>query len=83
VRFGSSFPCNPASPGRAERRQDGAIRQMFKLTRQFRRDIQRLYIYNFVGTDCTTRFDTGITRADGSPRPAYRRVLRELRNFKK
>ena len=86
VRFGNSFKCNPNSASsvrRAELRQDGAIRQMFKLTRQFRRDVQRLYIYNFVGTNCTTRFDTGIVRADGTPRPAYNRVKRELRNFKR
>jgi hypothetical protein len=83
VRFGSSFPCNPANPASAERRQDRAIKQMFKLTRQFRRDVQRLYIYNFVGTNCTTRFDTGIVRADGSPRPAYNTVKREMRNFKR
>jgi hypothetical protein len=85
VRF-ASFTCNPnsaSSVNKAERRQDRAIRQMFKLTRQFRRDVQRLYIYNFVGTNCTTRFDTGIVRADGSPRPAYNRVKREMRNFKR
>jgi hypothetical protein len=83
VSFGSSFPCNPANPAPAERRQDRAVKYMFRLTKQFRRDIQRLYIYNFVGTDCTTRFDTGIVRADGSPRPAYNTIRRELRNFKK
>jgi len=84
VRFGISFPCNPASPGTAERRQNRAIKHMFKLTRQFRRDIQRLYIYNFVGTGCTSRFDTGITRdANGTPRPAYATVKREMRNFKR
>ncbi len=83
IKFGSSFPCNPANPARAEKRQAKAIDYMFTLTRRFRRDIQRLYIYNFVGTNCTTRFDTGIVRADGSPRPAYNTVKREMRNFKR
>jgi hypothetical protein len=81
VSFGASFPCNPANPFVAERRQNKAIRYMFGLTRKFRRDFQRLYIYNFVGTNCTTRFDTGIVRADGSPRPAYNTVRREMRRF--
>ena len=83
VSFGASFPCNPANPATAERRQDKAVKYMFKLTRQFRRDVQRLYIYNFVGTDCQTRFDTGIVRADGSPRPAYNTVKKALKTFRR
>jgi hypothetical protein len=83
VSFGSSFPCNPANPARAESRQNRAVKYMFKLTRQFRRDVQRLYIYNFVGTDCQTRFDTGIVRADGSPRPAYNTIKKALKTFRR
>ena len=83
VSFGKAFPCNRNSPARAERRQSRAISYMFRLTRLFRRDVQRLYIYNFVGTNCTTRFDTGIVRANGDPRPAYRTVKRQLRNFRR
>ena len=83
ARFGSSFPCNPANPASAERRQAKAIDYMFKLTKQFRRNVQRLYIYNFNGADCQVRFDAGLVRGDGSQRPAYRRVLRHIRDFKR
>ena len=81
ARFGSSFPCDPANPEPAERRQAKAIDYMFKLTKKFRRDVQRLYIYNFNGADCQARFDAGIVRGDGTQRPAYGRVLRHMRDF--
>jgi hypothetical protein len=83
AKFGTSFPCNPANPAAAERRQARAVRFMFTLTKRFRRDIKRLYIYNFTGADCQGRFDAGITRSDGTPRPAYNEVRRQLRRFKK
>jgi hypothetical protein len=53
--------------------------------RRFRRDLQRLYIYNFFGDDCRGRFDAGIVKSnsDPTPRPAYNRVRRQLRNFKR
>jgi hypothetical protein len=83
AKFGTSFPCNPASPARAERRQARAVNFMFTLTRRFRRDIRRLYIYNFYGADCEERFDAGIVRRDGTARPAYDAVKRQLRRFKR
>ncbi len=83
AKFGTSFPCNPANPASAERRQARAVKYMFTLTRRFRRDIKRLYIYNFTGADCQGRFDAGITRSDGTPRPAYAEVRRQMRRFKK
>ena len=83
AKFGSSFPCNPANPGPAERRQARATRYMFTLTRRFRRDIKRLYIYNFYGDDCQGRFDAGIVHRDGSPRPAYNVVRSTVRRFRR
>lgn len=85
VKFGRSFPCSQSDPGPAERRAARAIDYMFKLTRQFRRDLQRLYIYNFFGDDCAGRFDAGIVKSnsDPTPRPGYERVRRQMRNFKR
>ena len=83
AKFGTSFPCNPARPASAERRQARAVNFMFTLTKRFRRDIRRLYIYNFYGADCQERFDAGLVRRDGTARPAYDAVKRQLRNFKR
>ena len=85
VKFGSSFRCNPNSPGTAERRAAKAIDYMFKLVKQFRRDVQRLYIYNFFGDACQGRFDAGLVKSnsDPTPRPGYERVRRQLKNFKR
>ena len=83
AKFGSSFKCNARRPAAAERRQAKAVKYMFTLTKRFRRDIKRLYIYNFTGADCLGRFDAGIVRGNGTPRPAYREVRRQMRNFKR
>jgi hypothetical protein len=84
VKF-ASFRCNPSNPGPAERRAARAIDYMFTLTRRFRRDLQRLYIYNFFGDACRGRFDAGIVKSnsDPTPRPGYERVRRQLRNFRR
>lgn len=76
VEFGGSFPCN-------ERRAASRIRYMFRLARRHRRDVTRLYAYNWQGTDCATRFDAGLVRADGSPRPSYTAFKRGLSSFKR
>ena len=83
AKFGTSFPCDPANPASAERRQSTAVNFMFTLTKRFRADISRLYIYNFTGADCATRFDSGIVRSDGSARPAYYAIKRQMRSFKR
>jgi hypothetical protein len=83
AKFGASFPCNPARPAAAERRQARAIRYMFTLTRRFRRDVKRLYIYNFTGADCQGRFDAGLVRRNGTPRPAYNEVRKAIRRFRR
>jgi hypothetical protein len=83
AKFGSSFRCNPRAPRTAERRQARAVKYMFTLTRRFRRDIKRLYIYNFTGSDCRGRFDAGLVRRNGTARPAYNEVRRQLRGFRR
>jgi hypothetical protein len=62
-------------------RQRRAVRQMFALARRFRRDVDRLYPYNWYGTGCTGRFDAGLVHADGTPRPALAELRRHLRVF--
>lgn len=75
VNFGSSFPC---SEERAAKRTSF----MFDLARTFRRDITRLYVYNWTGADCKG-FDAGLTRADGSLRPAYATFKARAASFKR
>ncbi len=74
VAFGGSFPCN-------EKRAANRISYMFKLAKKFRRDVKRLYSYNWQGTDCTSRFDAGLVRLDGTTRPAYDVFKKALRSF--
>jgi len=75
VNFGRSFPCN-------ENRAAQSVARMFSLARSNRRYIKRLYIYNWTGASCNG-FDTGLTRADGSLRPAYSTVRNYLRSFRR
>jgi hypothetical protein len=85
VKFGGSFRCTPSNPGPAERRAARALETMFSLTRRFRRDVKRLYIYNFTGDACEGRFDAGLMR-DGAGtirRPGYAVVQRALRSFRR
>lgn len=74
--FSRAFPYS-------EGRQANRMKYMFRLTRRYRRHIQRLYSYNWTGAPRGARFDAGLTRADGSLRPAYRVFRRELRRFKR
>jgi hypothetical protein len=64
VSFGRSFPCS-------ESRAKNRMTYMFTLAKKYRRDITRLYSYNWQGTDCTNRFDAGLVHLNGSPRPSY------------
>jgi hypothetical protein len=72
--FSRAFPYS-------ESRQASRLRFMFSLTRRYRRDIDRLYTYNWTGAPLGARFDAGLTRADGSLRPAYSVFKRELASF--
>lgn len=74
VAFGGSFPCD-------EKRAANRIGYMFKLAKKFRRDVKRLYSYNWQGTDCVERFDAGLVRGDGTTRPSYDAFKRGLAGF--
>jgi hypothetical protein len=64
VEFGGSFKCSEARAARQ-------TKYMFTLARKFRSDVRRLYAYNWHGTDCSTRFDAGLVRKNGTPRASY------------
>lgn len=84
VKLGTTgdFTCSatsPASRKRAESRANSAVSWMFTLAKDYRRDVDRLYVYQWTGTNCRTRFDAGLTRADGSARPGLATVARQLK----
>ena len=81
--FGRSFPCGTKKVpmSKALKRQANAISDMFTLAKRFRRDVKRLYSFNYVGTDCTNRFDAGLVKADGSARPAFNMFIKKARSF--
>ena len=70
VKFADAFPYN-------EQRAARATKFMFKLARSSRR-IKRLYIYSWLGEDRSARFDAGLVGPDGSARPAFHVVKREV-----
>ncbi len=74
VSFGGSFPCDEA-------RAANRISYMFALAKKYRSSVKRLYSYNWQGTDCTTRFDAGLVRLDGSPRASYDAFKKGLASF--
>lgn len=76
VSFTRSFPCKGGEARAANR-----IGYMFTLAKKFRKDVKRLYSYNWQGTDCTTRFDAGLVRLDGSTRPSYDAFKKGLAGF--
>jgi hypothetical protein len=72
VNFGRSFPCN-------ERRAANRLNYLFRIAKRYRKRIRRLYLYNWTGAGCDARFDAGLTRTDGSLRPGYYVVRKQLR----
>jgi hypothetical protein len=62
----------------SESRADRATQRMFRLARRYRRRITRLYVYHWQAPSPTSRFDAGLVRPDGTPRPAYFTVKRQL-----
>jgi hypothetical protein len=82
VKF-AGFRCSVSNPASAERRAARAVGDMFTLARTYRRFIKRLYVYNWTGADCRDRFDAGLVRADGSPRPGYNTFRSRLKGFKR
>jgi hypothetical protein len=75
VSFASSYKCSPA-------RAADRLNYLFKLAIQYRRFIERVYIYNFQGSDCRDRFDSGLVGADGRPRKGYYVVKNWLKKFR-
>jgi hypothetical protein len=63
-----------------ERRAAAATKRMFSIARKYRRRISRLYVYQWSIDFSGNRFDAGLVRADGAPRPAYY-VLRRYRGW--
>jgi hypothetical protein len=64
----------------SERRAARATRRMFALARKYRRRVSRLYVYQWSIDFSGNRFDAGLVRADGSPRPAFW-VVRKYRRW--
>jgi hypothetical protein len=64
----------------SERRAATATRRMFSLARKYRKRITRLYVYQWSIDFSGNRFDAGLVRADGVPRPAYY-VVRHFRRW--
>jgi hypothetical protein len=74
VELGRSFRCS-------ERRAAKRLKYMFKVLRKYRHDIDRAYVYNWFGTDCSTRMDTGLVDRDGSARRGYHVLRKGMRKF--
>lgn len=74
ARFGS-FNCNRS-------RQANRTTFMFNMAKRYRKDVNRLYSYNWYGTNCVS-FDAGLVEADGTPRAAYRTFRNQMRNFRR
>jgi hypothetical protein len=62
----------------SEPRANTATKRMFRLARRYRGRIKRLYIYHWKQPGGDNRFDAGLVRRDGSPRPAYATVRNQL-----
>jgi hypothetical protein len=67
------FPCN-------ERRAASRTSWLLSLARHYRASLDRLYVYSWRGTGCDG-FDAGLTRPDGTLRPAYGTLLRAGHEF--
>ncbi|WP_259311756.1 hypothetical protein [Capillimicrobium parvum] len=74
VELGRSFRCS-------ERRAANRLKYLFRILKAYRHSIDRAYVYNWFGTDCRTRMDTGLVNKDGSARRGYRTLRVGLRSF--
>jgi hypothetical protein len=74
VNFGGAFPYN-------ESRAASRLSYLFKTTKQLRRDIKRVYVYNWTGAPRGARFDAGLTNSDGSARPALAVFKKQIKSF--
>jgi plastocyanin len=55
----------------SERRAKKAMDYMFKLAAKNAKRIKRLYVYQWKVNNVFDRFDAGVVRPDGKPRPSY------------
>jgi hypothetical protein len=71
VQFGRNFP-------RDEQRAARATAYAIKQARDNER-VGRIYLYNWTGTDAKARFDAGLIAPDGTARPAFDVLRKELK----
>ena len=71
----SSLGCNRS-------RQSNRTKFMFDRAKKYDRYIERLYSYNWFGSDCD-RFDAGLVESNGAPRPAFTTFRSNLKSFRK
>jgi hypothetical protein len=62
----------------SESRANTATKRMFALAKRYRSRIKRLYIYHWQQSAGENRFDAGLLRSDGTARPAYNTVRKQL-----
>jgi hypothetical protein len=73
--FGSAFRCD-------RQRQASRTKFMFDMLKTYDKDVERLYSYNWFGTDnggCDG-FDAGLVESTGKMRPAYTTFKKGLKN---
>ncbi len=56
---------------KSESRAKKAMGYMFRLAEQNAKRIKRIYVYQWRVNNVFDRFDAGVVRADGTPRPSY------------
>jgi hypothetical protein len=75
VNLGKSFKCST-------KRAAKAINYMFRLAKRYRRDVTRLYAYNFYGTKPScNNFDSGLVAWNGKKRKGYKTFKTGARKF--
>jgi hypothetical protein len=74
VNFGGSFPYN-------ESRAANRLKYLFTTTKRLRRDIKRVYVYNWTGAARGARFDAGVTGPNGEARPGLTVLKQQIRSF--
>ena len=55
----------------SEKRAAASLKRMFSIARKYRRRVARVYVYQWSIDFSGNRFDAGLVRANGSPRPGY------------
>ena len=74
VKLSTSWPCS-------EKRAASRIGYLFKVVKRYRRQISRVYLYSWSTHGCAgQRWDSGLVRTDGTTRPGYRVVKKQLRS---